>query len=596
MAKLHISYDPILRRAVLAASDAADAWADIFRACMDHSDQVNILGTQSLSMPWWQFLSCRSAIGYHVTAYNLEVEFYATAKSLLEKAQQRTERFEKRESQNAVAENDLQKLLADRDFTRQLTDEQRRNVSKLSGLTGGATFSVPGAGKTAEALAVFFLKSKPVTKLLVIAPKNAFAAWEKELKLCVPNIRSEFTRLVGGEARIREILSADRPPRFMLITYHQLQHVRDQIADHLTDNTWIFLDESHRIKRGLDGKIANSILSISHIPDFKLLLSGTPMPNSVTDLVPQFDFLFPEVEVSAENVKGLIEPFYVRTTKRELGLRPPDRHLISLQMAETQRRLYRLARSETARQAELALRDRSKLRALGRSVIRLLQITSNPALLARAGNLPTEILGDLLAEEDSPKIEFACARARELVQSKKKVVIWTTFVENVEVISRRLADLGADYIHGGVDAGSDEEEDTREWKIKKFHVPDENWVLVANPAACGEGISLHEICHHAIYVDRNYNAAQYLQSEDRIHRLGLDPNQQTTVEILCCADSIDESVDERLRVKVRRMGEVLNDKDLNIDPVSFDPAAINDDEALDEDDVRSLVSHLMAEA
>ena len=100
-------------------------------------------------------------------------------------------------------------------------------------------------------------------------------------------------------------------------------------------------------------------------------------------------------------------------------------------------------------------------------------------------------------------------------------------------------------------------------------------VLVANPAACGEGISLHKVCHHAIYLDRNYNAAQYLQSEDRIHRLGLKKNQHTYVEIVCCKNSIDVSVHDRLRRKVARMADVLNDDGLNIDPISFDPDFVN---------------------
>jgi SNF2 family DNA or RNA helicase len=221
-----------------------------------------------------------------------------------------------------------------------------------------------------------------------------------------------------------------------------------------------------------------------------------------------------------------------------------------------------------------------------------LQLVSNPALVARTGDLPAEVLAEILAEEDSPKLQFACDLARQLARAGKKVVIWSTFVGNVELITRRLADLGADYIHGGVDAGSDEEEDTREWKIKKFHETGRNWVLVANPAACGEGISLHEVCHHAVYVDRNYNAGQYLQSEDRIHRLGLRKDQATTVDILCCRGTIDESVNERLMAKVARMAAVLNDHDLNIDPVSFDPLEIDDDERLDDEDVQSFVRHL----
>ena len=67
-------------------------------------------------------------------------------------------------------------------------------------------------------------------------------------------------------------------------------------------------------------------------------------------------------------------------------------------------------------------------------------------------------------------------------------------------------------------------------KIKRFHEYPNAFVLVANPAACSESISLHTVCHHAIYLDRNYNAGQYLQSEDRVHRLGLPPGQKTIIE------------------------------------------------------------------
>jgi len=592
MPRLSISYDPIDRNAVLTCNDQA-SWVKISRVCIEHSDQVSISGSQTLTIPWWQFLSCRDAIGFHVTRGHLDLDIDPEATQLLQKAAERTRTFESRGDQLPLER--LRERLVQNGFTRALTAEQERNVSRLATLPSAATFSVPGAGKTTEALAVFFLNRKSDTRLLVIAPKNAFAAWEQELRLCVPRTDLNFQRLVGGEARIGAILRSEAAPKLMLITYHQFQFVRNVVAPILVENTWVFLDESHRIKRGLDGKIANTILSISHIPDFKLILSGTPMPNATSDLVPQFGFLFPEIEASDASVTSLIQPIYVRTTKSELRLREPDRYLVPVPMTDLQRRLYRLARSEAAREAELSLRDRRKIRALGRSVIRLLQITSNPALVAKGADLPQDILADLLSSDDSPKLREACDRARKLARDGKKVVVWTTFVDNVELIARRLADLGAAYIHGGVDAGSEEEEETREWKIKNFHEPGRNWVLVANPAACGEGISLHEVCHHAIYVDRNYNAAQYLQSEDRIHRLGLPKNQATTVEILCCPDSIDESVNERLIMKARRMGEVLNDHDLHIDPISFDPEAIDDDEALDDDDVASLLAHLKEE-
>ena len=52
-------------------------------------------------------------------------------------------------------------------------------------------------------------------------------------------------------------------------------------------------------------------------------------------------------------------------------------------------------------------------------------------------------------------------------------------------------------------------------------------VLIATPASLAEAVSLHKnilgkrVCSHAIYLDRNWNGAQFMQSMDRIHRIGM---------------------------------------------------------------------------
>ena len=82
-------------------------------------------------------------------------------------------------------------------------------------------------------------------------------------------------------------------------------------------------------------------------------------------------------------------------------------------------------------------------------------------------------------------------------------------------------------------------------------------MLIANPAACAESISLHKVCHHAVYLDRSFNCAHYLQSLDRIHRLGLSKDQKTYYYLFQSAGSIDEIVDTRLREKMKRMRDIV---------------------------------------
>lgn len=533
-----------------------------------------------MSLPWWTFLSARSQVREVLSGYKVSLKVDEATAALLSQSAANEASYRNAQSVTQVAEDEIVKRLVGRGFTRKLTKEQARNIGRLSGLAAGATFSVPGAGKTTEALAVYFLRSHPTDRLLVIAPKNAFGAWDEQFQICAPGAGT-FSRLRGGWERIEWLLTQD--PRFMLITYQQLPRVRELIAQHVAGRrTFVFLDESHRIKSGKGRVTADMVLSLSHLPVGKLLMSGTPMPQAEDDLVPQFSFLYPEMLVDPTNVADLIKPVYVRTTKRELDLPPVDRKLIRIDLTPIQAKLYGLMRSEVARQAEeaLTLPNRVAFRSLGRSIIRLLQLVSNPSLLAREIGFAHEgLLAQLLQEGKAPKVEYACARARQLARQGKKSLIWTSFVANVELIAQRLADVGAVYIHGGVDAGDEADEETREGKIKAFHDDASIRVMVANPAAASEGISLHTVCQNAIYVDRTFNAAHYLQSEDRIHRLGLRKDQVPTVEIVECRSTIDEIVRLRLGFKVDRMSTVLDDPSLNVDPIPFDPG----DEETDDD-------------
>jgi SNF2 family DNA or RNA helicase len=272
-------------------------------------------------------------------------------------------------------------------------------------------------------------------------------------------------------------------------------------------------------------------------------------------------------------------------------------------MAPMQQELYKLMKFEVAREAVSALSARNKqaFRVLGRSVARLLQFVSNPALLsAQLGFAHPDLLAAALAEGDGPKLKYVLKKARQLARSGEKVLIWSSFVRNVEYISERLSDLGAVYIHGGVDAGDEDDDETREGKIKLFHDDPNVLVMVANPAAASEGVSLHRVCHHAIYLDRTFNAAHYLQSEDRIHRFGLPKDQKTTIEIVECIDSVDETVRERLSYKIGQMAEALEDSSLRPDPIALDP---NDIEDFDEystglalEDIQALLKNLTPEA
>ncbi|WP_128092591.1 hypothetical protein [Streptomyces afghaniensis] len=94
----------------------------------------------------------------------------------------------------------------------------------------------------------------------------------------------------------------------------------------------------------------------------------------------------------------------------------------------------------------------------------------------------------------------------------------------------------------------------------------------------------------SVYIDRTFNAGQYLQSLDRIHRLGLREDTETRIYLLSAAGTIDDRVNSRLETKMTRLAQMLADPGL----VSL---ALPDDEdfgpVLDDDlDLQEVLAHL----
>jgi SNF2 family DNA or RNA helicase len=267
--------------------------------------------------------------------------------------------------------------------------------------------------------------------------------------------------------------------------------------------------------------------------------------------------------------------------------------------------LYSVVRNETLRKLARALsatkNDGDYLRAR-RSVMRLLQLSVNPILALKSitsevTGLESGIVQTVLDEGTSAKMQAVVDHARELAHAGHKVVIWTIFTETILELERLLADLNPVSLYGQVPSGSPMDGGTREGILKRFHEDPNCMVLIANPAAAGEGISLHTVCHNAIYLDRSYVSTHYLQSIDRIHRLGLEPNTVTNIFIYrtkapASIGSIDYSVSRRLANKIRGLQDLLNDTDLH--EIAFDEENADDpvDYAVDLQDLVDLVEEL----
>jgi hypothetical protein len=164
-----------------------------------------------------------------------------------------------------------------------------------------------------------------------------------------------------------------------------------------------------------------------------------------------------------------------------------------------------------------------------------------------------------------------------LKQEGRKCVVWTSFIRNIDQFSelvRERLDVEVYSVDGRVPAADvsdqgtadDELDETREKRIDDFLAEDGCAVLVANPAACAESISLHSSCFVGIYLDRTHDCARWLQSIDRIHRLGLPPDVTVEIHVPKALsdgqDAIDELVSQSLAMKSGRMHALLEDAEL----------------------------------
>jgi SNF2 family DNA or RNA helicase len=481
-------------------------------------------------------------------------------------------------------------------------------------LPNGANFSVPGAGKTTVTLGLHVLLKKPDQHLLVVAPKNAFMAWQDAVRECIevdaPSFnRESFTVLTGGPDLIAEALESGAS-RF-LITYDQLIRIPSLATSYLSRRSvHLVLDESHRMKAGLGSQRGSVLLNLSSLPVRRDILSGTPMPQGPSDLQSQLDFLWPGAGLGLQILRGVaprqvLGNLYVRTTKSELGLPRPRRDYIHVEMNNGQQALYAIVRSELLRQlSSFKSNSRIDVSAARRSVMTLLQLSTNPILALRAmseSRETTEITSGVIAavveEGPSQKMRAAAALARRLARVGRKSVIWTIFTGTLLEMERLLSDLNPVTLYGAIPTGESVDMHTREGRIKRFHEDPACSVLIANPAAAGEGISLHQVCHDAIYLDRSYNATHYLQSIDRIHRLGLDPNTETNIHIFQTVapksiGSIDRSVNRRLATKLRSMQQLLNDPDLHELALDEETAADPTDYGIELEDLVDLIEEL----
>ena len=174
-------------------------------------------------------------------------------------------------------------------------------------------------------------------------------------------------------------------------------------------------------------------------------------------------------------------------------------------------------------------------------LLRLVQITSNPKLLDESYQGPSakEILLDKIIDK--------------IIERGEKVIVWSIFTGNIDQFCRKYRNLNACKITGKMSI------EDRKKSVDVFKNGDAK-VLFATPQSAKEGLTL-TVANNAIFYDRGFNLDDYLQAQDRIHRIS--QKKDCHIYNMIVEDSIDEWIDVLLNAKQRAAFLAQGDITLN---------------------------------
>lgn len=485
--------------------------------------------------------------------------------------------------------DDINKTLIEKGFKRDFLPTQLRDISLMLKNPHSANFSVPGAGKTTTILGLN--KLLDYKNLLVVLPNDiVMDSWEEEVNKFMVKDSYNIIRINSNEM-IFDLENNLKENNLILITYSRLQQddaVKGIIDFLLKFKTQMILDESHSIKgavkdnpykASLRGK---NILSTALFSSRRDLLSGTPMPHSTNDIISQFEFLYPASEVKnlfdekGAAISSHISTFYSRTIKDELELPIPVNHdPVKVEMSLPQAAIYELI---VSRYRNIFKRNRMEgIKRIQKIVERQIRASVDPYSLVEiledleyelntSFTLTEKKLFDDIRDEGqiSNKMKKVINLAESLVEDNQQVIIWSQFTSVIDKLSEefsKILNISQENLtlYGKTTDASK--------NIELFNEANNEFkILIANPKKGGEGISLHHECSNTIYIDRSYDAGKYLQSRDRIHRVGskfenvnfyffesIHPNKNNL---------IDKSISDNLSGKLLRFSEMFSDPDI----------------------------------
>src|SRR6201996_460918 len=408
---------------------------------------------------------------------------------------------------------------------------------------GGCLADDMGLGKTIQTLALL-QKHKEETEAvggkatsLVIMPTSLIYNWLNEAKKFTPKLR---IMVHTGTLRYKS------PEVFtnydVVITTYGITRIDIELfKTYFFD--YIILDESQNIKN----PSSKSYQAVKQLKSrYKLILSGTPVENSVNDLWTQMSFINPGLlgsqqfflnefvtpiekkkdEEKARRLQALIKPFVLRRTKEQVAteLPPKTENLFYCKMSDEQAGVYEKVKSEYRNELLKSLEDgtyaQTQMQVL-QGLIKLRQIANHPSMI------------DDQYEGDSGKFENVVHTLKNVLDGGHKVLIFSQFVKQLAIYREYFDDKGIPYAY--LDGSTQNRGDV----VKQFQEDEKTRVFLISIKAGGVGLNLTE-ADYVFILDPWWNPAVEQQAIDRTHRIGQTKN--VFIYKFITKDSVEEKI------------------------------------------------------
>jgi superfamily II DNA or RNA helicase len=435
-------------------------------------------------------------------------------------------------------------------FQAQLRDYQLVGfdwASRLAHWGAGACLADDmGLGKTLQALAVLLARGSEGPSL-IIAPTSVCFNWQQEALKFAPTLNiklfADATTTSQRESLLKNVSAFD----CVIMSYGLLQRE----SEILKDVRWhsIVADEAQALKNPLTKRTKAAYALKS---DFKMITTGTPIENNLTELWSLFRFINPGLlgnikrfgerfslpienanedplaaRKASQALKALIQPFILRRMKNQVLTELPSRTEINIrvEMSQKERDFYEALRlnaiDNISQNGQQANAGEQRIRMLA-ELVKLRQACCHPKLV--------------MAETDIPSAKLAALNEllEELKLNNHKALIFSQFVGHLQLIKQHIEDKGFSYQY--LDGSTPQKQ--RQKRVNAFQSGKGDIFLISLKAG-GSGLNL-TAADYVIHMDPWWNPAVEEQASDRAHRIG--QTRPVTIYRLITQNTIEEKI------------------------------------------------------